>query len=90
MNWKFIRLLLKLQSPGSVWSLRDGIGAFATVSLSVPARGNGRGKVMIELGGRLMEIEAIGLEDSKISRNEQVFVAGVRDSETLEVRRKGV
>jgi hypothetical protein len=73
--------LAKLKSDGTI-SLNNAIGKEANVTLTVPAQRGGKGKVMVEVQGRLIELEA-ETEGQAILRNKRVYVLEVIDGSTL-------
>jgi hypothetical protein len=76
-----MNLLAKLKADGTI-SLSNAVGKEATVSLTVPAERGGRGKVMVEVQGRLAELEA-ETEGPTLKRNERAYVLRVVDGTTL-------
>ena len=76
-----MKALSNLKSDGTI-SLDNAIGREATVSLTVPGERQGKGKVMVEIQGRLMELQA-ETEGPAIKRNKRAFVLRVVDGSTL-------
>lgn len=68
LNW-----LLKLQSSGNV-NLSEAIGQVAEVYLTIPAKGNGEGKISIMLNERYAEYNAVQDGDSPIKTGSKVKV----------------
>ncbi len=78
-----MRMLHGLGSSGSV-VLRNALGHQAQVYLRIPARGEGRGKVTVELQGRSVELAAI-TDGEAIATGHVVKVVEVLTNETLRV-----
>jgi hypothetical protein len=83
-----MRGFTRLESDGSVHPLR-AVGLQATVSLSIPARGQGPGKVTLVVGGRRVEWPAVqsesALAGAGISSGTTVQVIDAADDTTLTV-----
>ncbi len=78
-----MRMLHNLGSSGSV-VVRNALGHQAQVYLRIPAAGEGRGKVTLELQGRTVELEAV-TDGEALSTGTVVKVVEVLGNETLKV-----
>jgi hypothetical protein len=83
-----MRGFARLEADKSVHPLR-AVGLEATVSLSIPARGGGPGKVTLVVGGRRVEWPAVQSESApdgtRISSGTPVQVVDAADDTTLTV-----
>jgi hypothetical protein len=83
-----MRGFTRLEADGSVHPLR-AVGLQATVSLSIPARGQGPGKVTLVVGGRRVEWPAVqsesALAGAGIASGTTVQVIDAADDTTLTV-----
>jgi hypothetical protein len=75
--------LTRLNIDGTIRIDRT-VGAAGTVYLSIPAHKTGAGKVHVQVNGRLIEYRAVTTQDN-LPTGAKVVVAGVVDSETVEV-----
>jgi hypothetical protein len=80
-----MRGLARLQASGTV-NVRNAVGATGTVYLRIPARGEGRGKVTVEVQGRSMELPAVTDGDT-LETGTQVTVEAVEGDDLLKVAR---
>ena len=78
-----MRMLYKLGSSGSI-VVRNALGHQAQVYLRIPAAGEGRGKVTLELQGRTVELDAV-TDGEAIGTGKVVRVVEVLGNETLKV-----
>lgn len=78
-----MRALYNLGSSGSV-VIRNAIGHQADVYLRIPASGEGRGKVTVEIQGRTVELPAVTDGDA-IATGQVVKVIEVLSGETVKV-----
>jgi hypothetical protein len=78
-----VKWMYGLTSSGNV-NVRNAVGKPASVYLRIPAKGEGSGKVTLELQGRSMEIEAVS-EGEMIPTGAKVVVAEVIGENTLKV-----
>lgn len=78
------RQLLRLESDGSI-RLENAIGAAGTVYLTIPAAGDGQGRIQLPLQGRIVELRAITRESQSIPTGAPIVVVDVIDGETVEV-----
>ena len=74
--------LSKLKSTGTV-SLADAVGREGTVSIMVPAKMEGQGKVNVSLQGRFMDLVAITRENETLKRGQQVKVVAVSNNQLI-------
>jgi membrane protein implicated in regulation of membrane protease activity len=65
----------KLQSSGNI-KMGNAIGRMAEVYIPIPASRSGRGKVMVCIQERLIEVEAITDDNEKILTGKSVHVVG--------------
>ena len=75
----------RLQSSGNI-SYSNAIGKTAEVYIPIPAKREGKGKIMVTVQERLIEAEAVTDEKTKVKTGEQVTVVG-NISNTLIVKR---
>ena len=78
-----MRMLYNLGSSGSI-VLGNALGHQAEVYLRIPAAGEGRGKVTLEMQGRTVELDAVTDGDA-IATGKVVRVVEVVGNETLKV-----
>lgn len=69
------KLSIKMQSDGTIQH-SNAIGKVATVYLTIPAKGNGSGKVHLTVQERYIEMEAVTEGDEPIKSDEMVSVVG--------------
>ena len=58
------------------------VGRTATVYMTIPAKGDGRGKIQVNVSGRLMTMDAISTSD-RLAEFSSVTVVAVRDDGTF-------
>lgn len=73
---KLIRVSAKLAENGTL-NIKNCIGEIGEVYIPVPANNQGKGKIVINVQGRLAEIEAVTLSDTTLSSNTAVRVTDV-------------
>lgn len=78
-----MRALYNLGESGSV-VIRNAVGHQAEVYLRIPAKGDGRGKVTVEIQGRTVELPAV-TDGEAISTGAVVKVVDVVSGETVKV-----
>jgi len=78
-----MRALYNLGSSGSV-VIRNAVGHQAEVYLRIPAKGEGRGKVTVEIQGRSVELPAV-TDGEAIGTGAIVKVVDVASGETVKV-----
>ena len=79
-----MRGIMKLRSSGNI-EITKAVGKVADVYLTVPAKGNGSGKITLTLEERYVELSAISLGDTPIPTGEKVKITAlVGDSLVVE------
>ncbi len=73
---KIVQVSARLAEDGTL-NLKNAIGETATVYLTVPAKGEGEGKVTMQLQGRFCEIDAINAGAKPLATGTQVLVTDV-------------
>ncbi len=73
---KLVQMSAKLAEDGTM-NLKNAIGETATVYLTIPAKGDGEGKVTMQLQGRFCEIDAVNADAVPIPTGTQVLVTDV-------------
>ncbi len=73
---KLVQVSAKLAEDGTL-NLKNAIGETATVYLSVPPKGQGEGKVTMQLQGRFCELDAVNAGDAALATGTQVLVTDV-------------
>ena len=79
-----LREALKLQSDGTL-DVRNALGERGSVYLTVPACGQGTGKVNVTVQEQLREFEAVTEERSPIPTGSEIVVVGLTEDGTLVV-----
>ena len=79
-----LRAMTRFESDGTL-RVANAIGLDGTVHLRVPAAGDGVGKVMLTVQGRLMELPAVS-SGPELPTGTAVTVVDVRGDDVLEVR----
>ncbi len=79
-----MRAIYQLESSGNL-DYRTAIGKTAVVYIRVPKNSNGKGKVMLNHQGRLIEVDAITRGDTDITSKQEVKVIGLVNETTLVV-----
>jgi hypothetical protein len=88
LAYLLIRWLLKMQSSGTL-DMANAVGCQGVVHLIVPAKGQGKGKVSIEIQGALRELDAITEGGVAIPTGGKVIVVSVVSEDTLVVQSIG-
>jgi hypothetical protein len=78
-----MRMLYRLGSSGSL-VVRNALGHQGQVYLRIPAAGQGRGKVTLELQGRSVELDAV-TDGEEIETGRAVKIVDVLGGDTLKV-----
>ncbi len=73
---KLVQVSARLAENG-ILNLNNAIGETATVYLQIPPKGNGEGKVTMQLQGRFGEFDAVNAGSSPIPTGAQVLVTDV-------------
>lgn len=85
MYW-LMQGISRLTSSGNE-RIGSALGKHATVYLPIPAAEKGLGKIQITLQNRTVEYQAVSDESAPLSTGETVEVVGVKNSDTVSVRR---
>lgn len=80
------RAAMKLESSGNL-DYKTTVGKPAMIYIRVPHNKTGRGKVIMNHQGKLIEVEALTNEDEDLLRNTKVTVEGLEDDNTLIVKK---
>lgn len=80
--------MTKLQSSGNI-AYKNCIGKSGEVYLTIPPNQQGRGKVMLTVQERLIEVAAITKLNETIKSGESVSVIGILEDHTVIVERVG-
>ncbi|MDR0831411.1 MAG: hypothetical protein LBM99_00765 [Bacillales bacterium] len=78
--------LNKLEQVGNV-DYKYAIGKKAQVYIKIPAREEGRGKVIVQYNDRFLEVDAVTSEGEDLLPNSFVEIVGLRESALLEVKK---
>ena len=81
-----IRLILRLQSSGNI-QLSNAIGKTGQVYLTIPAAGQGNGKVNLTIQDTFTEVNAITRENTAIKTGEVVRIVATDETGMLVVER---
>lgn len=73
---KMVQASAKLAEDGTL-NLKNALGETATVYLTVPPKGEGEGKVTMQLQGRFCEIDAVNAGAAPLATGTQVLVTDV-------------
>ncbi len=73
---KLVQMSARLAEDGTL-NLRNAIGETATVYLTIPEKGNGEGKVTMQVQGRFCEFDAVNAGDTPLKTGTQVIVTDV-------------
>lgn len=73
---KLIQMSGKLAEDGTL-NLRNAIGETATVYVTIPPKGDGEGKVTMQLQGRFCEMDAVNAGDTPLVSGKQVLVTDI-------------
>jgi hypothetical protein len=76
----------RLTSSGNE-RIGTAVGKHATVYIPIPAEERGLGKIQITLQNRTVEYQAVSAESAPLRTGETVEVVGVKNSDTVAVRR---
>lgn len=79
-----LREAMRLQSDGTL-DVRNALGQRGSVYLTVPARGQGTGKVNVTVQEQLREFEAVTEERSPIPTGAEIVVTGLAEDGVLVV-----
>lgn len=73
---KLVQVSAKLAEDGTI-NLKNAVGETATVYLTVPPKGEGEGKVTMQLQGRFCEFDAVNADAAALATGTQVLVTDV-------------
>lgn len=73
---KLIQMSGRLAEDGTL-NLRNAIGETATVYVTIPPKGDGEGKVTMQLQGRFCEMDAVNAGDTPLASGKQVLVTDI-------------
>ncbi len=85
MYW-LMRSISRLSSSGNQ-RIGNALGKPATVYVSIPASGEGAGKVQLTMQNRIVEYQAVTTEKQPLKSGEPVEVVDIVNHNTLQVRR---
>ena len=85
MYW-LMQGISRLTSSGNE-RIGSAIGKQATVYVPIPSQEKGLGKVQVTLKNRTVELQAISAEEAPLKTGETVEIVGVKNSDTVTVRR---
>ncbi|MCL2632918.1 MAG: NfeD family protein [Oscillospiraceae bacterium] len=83
---KLMFYLTKLAQTGTL-NVKNLLGSMGTVYLTIPPKGEGVGKVMVQTSERLVEFEAVTDEESDIPNNTKVRVIDILGENVLVVEK---
>jgi len=81
-----LRLISTLTSSGNE-RIGNAVGLPATVYIPIPATGKGAGKVQLSMQNRIVEYQAVTDDAEPLKTGEAVEVVGIKNSDTVHVRR---
>lgn len=81
-----LKQAMKLESSGNL-DYQSAIGKPAMIYIRVPAERKGRGKVILNQQGKMVEVDALTDEKEDLVRNTKVVVAALEDESTLLVKK---
>lgn len=81
-----LRLIAGLSSSGNE-RIGNALGLAATVYVPIPATGKGAGKVQLSMQNRIVEYQAVTDDAEPLKTGETVEVVGIKNSDTVRVRR---
>jgi hypothetical protein len=81
-----MKSILKLESSGNL-DYRTAVGKIATVYIRVPKEANGKGKVIFNHQGKMVEVDAITNELEDILSKSEVKIINLIDESTLVVEK---
>ncbi len=85
--YRLMKAIYSFQSSGNV-NLRNAVGRAAKIYVPVPASGDGKGKVLLTVQGRTMELEAVTDEPQNLSTGEDVVVEHIIGDDVVKVARR--
>ncbi len=75
---------MELQEDGTM-ELSSALGKTGSVYLSIPPKGQGKGKIQLLLSGSLVELDAVNTGEKVIPTGSEVMVCALADANTLAV-----
>jgi membrane-bound ClpP family serine protease len=84
--YRLLRLIAALGSSGNE-RIGNALGLRGRVYVRIPEKGKGAGKVQLTMQNRIVEYLAVSEADEPLKSGETVEVVGIRNGDTLEVRR---
>lgn len=81
-----MKAIMKLESSGNL-DYRTAVGKTAVVYIKVPKINSGKGKVIFNHQGKMVEVDAISKGDEDILSKNEVKIIGLEDETTLVVKR---
>ncbi|MCL2071043.1 MAG: hypothetical protein FWH07_02280 [Oscillospiraceae bacterium] len=84
---KVMMYLTRLAHSGTL-DVKNLLGSMGTVYLKIPAKGSGKGKVMVQTSERFVEFDAVSEVENEIPNNAQVRVIDILGENVLVVERQ--
>lgn len=81
-----MKAAMRLEKSGNL-DYRSAVGKTATVYIRVPKEAKGKGKVIFNHQGRMVEVDAMTRSKEDITAKNEVKIIGLEDSTTLVVRK---
>ncbi len=81
-----MKAILKLESSGNL-NYATAMGKIATVYIRIPKEANGKGKVIFNHQGKMVEVDAITNESEDILAKREVVIINLVDDTTLVVKK---
>ena len=81
-----MRAIYRLESSGNL-DYRSAIGKTASVYIRIPKQNDGKGKIMMNHQGRLVEIDAVTKEQVDILPKQEVVITGLLNTTTVVVKK---
>lgn len=85
-TYQLMRTIARLTSSGNE-RIDRAVGKRGSVYISIPAAGQGLGKIQLNLQNRTVEYQAITTDEETLKPGETVEVVRITGSDTVEVRR---
>jgi len=82
-----MRAALNLESSGNL-DYRSAVGKNAVVYIRIPKDVTGKGKVILNHQGRMIEVDAISRDHEDLMSKTEVQIIGLEDETTLVVKKK--
>lgn len=81
-----MRAVMKLESSGNL-NYMTAVGKTAEVYIRIPKNSSGKGKIMFNHQGRMIEVDAITKENNDITSKNEVRIVGLDNETTLVVKK---